>query len=1316
MKFRYLFGFVLTFCLTILWVVNTPRPAIENQFVEEEFNGPEEFILFHHSIRTPADRTAPDYKPGFIVRELNQAKSTTARQRSNSRTQSNGVLEWVERGPANVPGRTRGLIVDPDDATKNTWFAASAGGGVWKTTSGGTSWSLLTPDLPNLATTVLAMAESNHDIIYMGTGESFGGLPSIRGNGMFKSLNRGQAWTYLPSTSNFSDINRLIIDPADANVVVAATSTGIYRTIDGGDSWTRVSSRVDIEDLRMTPGNFNVQYATQFGIGVIKSIDGGITWNLSNTGMNPSGRIEIAISPVNTNRIFASAQGTLAGSQADLYISNDAGASWSIINVTFNNSAFDFLGGQGWYDNTVLCDPFNADILYFGGVNLFRVQLESGSTSVNTYSIIENNTSFLSLVNFSAAFYGGRLAIGPAANASVEVRFGAGKSQKAHRFLVPEGSTSGVPDVSYSYADYVNVPFEVWDVTNNKQLMVSFRDQDRNGQFNLLLQNTDAAEATAHSREYIYINNIDYNPTTPAPNIAVNGGHIVQQMYFFWPVLAAGKNWPADITESQLKINFSSLPKQNATTITVSDAYGQFDSKNRFTQFGVDVHPDHHNLVAIPMSASTYRILNASDGGIFISNTSATPGINQGEWSMVGLTYNTSQFYGADKRPGFDEYFGGMQDNGTWKSPPNTNASSGTNYQFKIGGDGFEAVWHKLDDKKLIGGSQGNNFRKSIDGGNTWTNATSGLSGNHPFVSKLANSKDDPDLLFTLSSAGVFRSTNFGTSWTLTPITENWGGSTSMMDVEVSRANANIVWAGSGMVNTGSALRNLHVSTDGGVTFKPAPNYTDRVLGGISKLASHPKEDSTAYALFSFSGRPKILRTRNLGKEWEDISGFGMGSTSTTGFPNVAVYCLYVRPDNPDIIWVGTEIGIVESQDNGQTWILLDEFPNVSVWDLKGQDNQIVIATHGRGIWTAQLEENQSVLINPTINSIGTSPQSDLVLGITLAEAFDSTHVFLQGNKVGKINKVTPGNYKVELKGAIKGTVQTKLISYRGSAPFHSETVTGLNLVLNPYQKQYFNYFINGADFNLESLTIQPFGNSNTSLQTFHNYLASKDVVAILKQPIIVSNEYPFFFYRDVAIVEPGNAGSAFGQPQFKDYVVVEGTKDGVTWIPISPGYDASFNSSWLSTYTANQPGTIDQSVDHNVDLTKQFAVGDTLLFRFRLFSDNAGVGWGWSVDDLYIQQKPTGVNELLTTNNKLTAYPNPTTGPITVSYTLVQKSPVDLVIYDFAGRIVGRKSLGIKEMGVHEETVNVQGSTGTYLLQLQTNTTKEVLKIFVRD
>jgi photosystem II stability/assembly factor-like uncharacterized protein len=1308
---RSLLLVVFSYCALILLSVNLSidkKILVSKTVQEDEQDGPGQFIEFHKAIRTPEDVDAPEYKFGFILRELNQAKSFAARKRSNARTQSNGVLEWKERGPANVPGRTRGIIVDPDDATKNTWYAGSAGGGVWKTTNGGLAWTLLTPDLPNLATTTLAMAESNHNLIYMGTGESFGGLPGIRGNGMFKSTDRGQTWQYLAGTESLSDINRIAVSPTNANVLVVASATGIHRSNDGGATWTQHLAVSLIEDLRATPGNFNIQYAGRNGVGVYKSVDGGVTWTLSNSGMSPAGRIEIAVSPVNVNRVFAAAEGFMNGTESDLYVSNDAGASWSLVNTTFNNESLDFLGGQGWYDNTIMCDPFNADVVYYGGVSVFRTTLTNGSNPVNSYNLEEQNTTFLSLINFGADFANGRLETGSAATASVEVRFGSGRSQMAHRFMVPDGATSGVPDANYSYSGYVSVPFEVWDITNNRQLMVSFRDQDRNGAFNLLLSNTEGA-ATTHSREYIYISNVDYNSSVPSSNIAINGGHIFQQMYFFWPVLAAGNTWPGSITTSKLVINLTSVPKQNATTITVADAYNQFDGKNQFNTFGADVHPDHHNLVPIVMSASTYKILDANDGGLFISNTSAAPGINNGDWDMVGLTYNTSQFYGADKRPGADEYFGGMQDNGTWKSPSDQQANQTTNYQFSIGGDGFEVVWNKSDPLKLIGGSQGNNFRKSVDGGVNWANATNGLSGSHPFVSKLAASSDAPDILYTLSSAGVFKSTNFGSSWTLTAITDKWGGSTSLMDVEVSKANANIVWAGSGM----GTSRNLHVSTNGGQTFTAANNYTERTLGGITKLASHPTQPNTAYAIFSFAGRPKILRTTDLGQSWQDITGFGLGSSSTTGFPDVAVYCVYVRPDNPNIIWAGTEIGIVESQDNGGTWTILDDFPNASVWDMKGVDNQVVIATHGRGIWTAEIESSQLELKNPAIYAVGTSPKSEFVIAITLPEEFDSTYVIVQGVNVGKLGNIGMGNFTVRLTGISKGIAESKLISYKNGAPYHSTLVPGENLQLNVTREQYFNYFQNGADFRLNSFSVQTFGTGNSSLQSFHNYLNNVEHTALLKQPIIVSEEHPFFYYRDVALVEPGETGSVFGQPAFKDYVVVEATKDGITWTPIADGYNASANSSWLAAFNAVQAGSRTLLTDHNINLNNTLEAGDTVLFRFRLSANATKNGWGWAVDDLYIQQAPTAT-EPTATQNELSVFPNPSTGKVTVRYVVTSTTDVHVVVHDLSGRVVTQKSLGLKTPGTYENELLINDKPGQYLLQVKKGLKNEVVRVVV--
>jgi hypothetical protein len=125
-------------------------------------------------------------------------------------------------------------------------------------------------------------------------------------------------------------------------------------------------------------------------------------------------------------------------------------------------------------------------------------------------------------------------------------------------------------------------------------------------------------------------------------------------------------------------------------------------------------------------------------------------------------------------------------------------------------------------------------------------------------------------------------------------------------------------------------------------------------MGFISGLATHPTDPATAYVQFSLPYRPKILRTTDFGETWEDISGFGSDSVSKNGFPDVSVYSLMVHKLDPDQIWAGTEIGIFESKDNGETWYYADNgMPAVSIWQMFLQDNGIVVATYGRGVWTA---------------------------------------------------------------------------------------------------------------------------------------------------------------------------------------------------------------------------------------------------------------------------------------------------------------------------------------------------------------------------
>src|SRR5258706_2614840 len=499
-----------------------------------------------------------------------------------------------------------------------------------------------------------------------------------------------------------------------------------------------------------------------------------------------------------------------------------------------------------------------------------------------------------------------------------------------------------------------------------------------------------------------------------------------------------------------------------------------------------------------------------------------------------------------------------MQDTSTYFTPSGTVSSSATSFNTnsQLAGDGFEALWHSIDKNKMIGGSQYNNFSRSLDGGTTWASAFNGLTllgttpdqSKFPFISKLTCSKQAPDILYTVGTEGVWKSSNFGGNWALTPITSGWGAKT-FADVEVSRANANIIWAGGGM---GSSDTKLFVSTDAGKTFNPVPNPTGFTLGAITKIATHPTNEKVAYALFSFAKTAKIFMTQNLGQTWTDISGFGTGQSSTTGFPDVAVYALYVRPDNTNIIWAGTEIGLVESLDSGASWTLLTEFPNVAVWDMKGQEDEIVIATHGRGIWTAKVafDQNENYPV-PKIITSGTSPQSKFVVQAHLPYRYDSAQIIINSQTI-KFNPIDSGTYNIQISNVPKGSVTIQLIGYKGGAPIYSLTASSVNLSLLNYQQQFYDYFIAASNFYLNGFSLSSFGTSNISMQSAHNYAANQDKSGTLLVPIIVSSgSNTSISYQDVAIVHPGTTGAVFGQSLFNDYVVVEAPKNGVDWIPL---------------------------------------------------------------------------------------------------------------------------------------------------------------------
>ena len=227
-------------------------------------------------------------------------------------------------------------------------------------------------------------------------------------------------------------------------------------------------------------------------------------------------------------------------------------------------------------------------------------------------------------------------------------------------------------------------------------------------------------------------------------------------------------------------------------------------------------------------------------------------------------------------------------------------------------------------------------------------------------------------------------------NWKNISMGSNWGwGDGGYPKIAISDANPDIVWAGIIMNGNSSygTTGTMHVSTDGGNTFSSAVSAMD--LGAVSNIITHPNDANTAYLLFSYSNWPKIFKTTDLGQTWEDISGFnttdGEGivsygaDVSSSGFPNVAVNTMLVMPFDENELWAGTEIGLFISYDGGESWALADNgIPAVSIWDMKIVGDEIVVGTHGLGVWTVQRTGLSTVFKNPYLDGIGVNQYPDI--------------------------------------------------------------------------------------------------------------------------------------------------------------------------------------------------------------------------------------------------------------------------------------------------------------------------------------------------
>ena len=304
-----------------------------------------------------------------------------------------GSAVWQPAGPTNIEGRITSVAIHP--ANPQIVYAATANGGVWKSTNFCQSWVSVFDNQNTSSIGAIALDPVNPEIIYCGTGESNSLRSYYPGTGMFKSTNGGQSWMFA-GLSNTYCFGNIAINPLNTQIVYAAalgslrrknTERGIYKSTNGGITWSHslyLSDSVGAIDVaidRLNPDRvFAAMWERQrredyikYGgpmSGLYRTTNGGASWNLLSGGFPANdatlGRISIDISYSNPQIIYALTAFT-NGNSRGLYKSTDGGNSWTHINTSVAQSS-----NFAWFNRICKVHPSNPDIVYCGGLNMER--------------------------------------------------------------------------------------------------------------------------------------------------------------------------------------------------------------------------------------------------------------------------------------------------------------------------------------------------------------------------------------------------------------------------------------------------------------------------------------------------------------------------------------------------------------------------------------------------------------------------------------------------------------------------------------------------------------------------------------------------------------------------------------------------------------------------------------------------------------------------------------------------------------------------------------------------------------------------------
>ena len=306
--------------------------------------------------------------------EVSAAMKQASKMRSGNKALN---LTWNFKGPDNVGGRTRAIVID--NADTNHLYAGSVSGGVWESFDAGLTWSAYDNNFK--IQNVAAMAQAPNGDVYVATGPYFDGSSNEKavrsefvGNGLWKLTGNGNSDLIVGPIAEFnygldwSTMAEIAIDPNNSQRIFVAMNRGLRETTDGGQTWTNPLGLVSpCQDVHISADG---KIIVSFSNAVYVSTDNGLTWNTAVLpGKLSTSRIELAIAPSNSNIMYAAASGT--NCTEGVYRTSDGGSTWQKLLNTPNYMG-NAISCQGFYDNTIAVYPNDPGKIVVGGVSMFQ--------------------------------------------------------------------------------------------------------------------------------------------------------------------------------------------------------------------------------------------------------------------------------------------------------------------------------------------------------------------------------------------------------------------------------------------------------------------------------------------------------------------------------------------------------------------------------------------------------------------------------------------------------------------------------------------------------------------------------------------------------------------------------------------------------------------------------------------------------------------------------------------------------------------------------------------------------------------------------